>query len=117
MSGHRLPDDLSQADWTLVDPGNAGVIVPSKNFAVMPLVSAGAETRTLPNAAIPGLVLTLCCKTFVGNIVITAASSINTTGNTIITISAAGQAIELQSVDIGGTFQWRVTANMGTALS
>jgi predicted RecA/RadA family phage recombinase len=99
----------------ITDPGNGGAIpVTGGNVQI---VTAGAETRTLAAATAIGVGILIVMKTHVGNCVITVASTINSTGNNTITMSAAGQAIELVSIITGSTFEWAVRFNDGTALS
>jgi len=100
----------------IADPGDAGAIpvIRSGNVAI---TTAGAETRTLADPGTVGLVLDISCDVFVGNAVITAATAVNTTGNNTITLSAAGQHIQLTSVQVGGVPIWRVTATDGAGLT
>ena len=100
----------------IADPGNAGAIAVT-NSGTCPLVSAGAETRTIAAPTFAGQRIVLACKTYVGNIVVTASAAINQTGNTTITLNGAGDFIELVGVELGGAKVWRVSANDGCALS
>lgn len=102
---------------TLADPGNAGAIPVASGSAVIPLVTAGAETRTLAAPTSIGQELTLYCKTFVGNCVVTCATTINEAGNNTITFTATGQAVRLFAVEEGSTLRWRGAAADGAALS
>lgn len=100
----------------IADPGHAGAIAVT-NSGTCPLVSAGAETRTIAAPTFAGQRIVLACKTYVGNIVVTASAAINQTGNTTITLNGAGDFIELVGVELGGAKVWRVSANDGCALS
>jgi len=64
------------------------VITPSTG-----IVTAGAETRTLPNGR-EGQIKTIFCKTYVGDCVITPASMGG--AYTTITLGAAGRGCTLQ---------------------
>lgn len=108
MSAHRFYSDWSQADATFKDPGNAGVL-PVSQCCFIPLDTAGAETRTLAVPVKAGLRMVLYCRTYVGNCVITVANGFDEAGGTTLTFTAAGQFVELISVEDGsGTFRWRV---------
>ena len=49
--------------------------------------------------------------------VMTVASAINQTGNTIATFSDAGEVLVLVAVQVAGALVWRVVANDGAVLS
>ena len=112
MSGHRLPFDLLGSAMNdvldIADPGDAGAITVDRNFGVVKMVSAGAETRTLAAPTHAGVVCTLMCKTYVGNIVVTVASAYDQAGSTTITFNTAGDFVVLQSVPLGAAYVWRV---------
>lgn len=102
----------------LADPGDAGAIpVPTSMLAACALVSAGAETRTLADPAYLGQRLALVCDTYVGDIVVTAASPINVANNTIMTFGAVSEYIELVAVSVGGALVWQVASNDGVGLT
>lgn len=124
MSAHRLLKDLyindgssAHADYTYADPGDAGEIKPDRQFANCPLVSAGAETRTLKDPSFPGQRLTLAMKTDGGDITVTADSNINQTGNDTITFNDAGDTVVLEGIEDGSDLEWRVVVNDGASLS
>lgn len=102
--------------WLIPDPGNAKAL-PVTDSGVVPLKSAGAETRTLAIPTFVGQKLALICDTYVGNIVVTSSQAINQAGNTIMTFGVATDMIELTAMTVGGALRWRVTANDGVALS
>lgn len=106
----------SGKDDLLTDLGD-GNAIPIAKSGHLPLVSGGAETRTIADAAIAGLTLDLYFKTDGGDCVITAASPVNQTGNTIMTFADVGDHIRLTSIEDGSDFEWRVVANDGVALS
>ncbi len=107
--GHRTRRDISETDWTLEDPGDAGALL---NYltGIVELVTGGAETRTLAAPTKSGLRLTLAFKTDGGNCVVTCATGLNVTANTVITFDTAGEMIELLSVPSGSNFRWRAQA-------
>lgn len=97
------------------DPGNAGAI-PVTRSGCVPIVTAGAETRTL---AVPTFInqrLTIYFQTKVGNCVITSSQAINVAGNTTITLTAVGQTTQLVAAYNGTALRWRVLENDGPTL-
>lgn len=95
----------------LTDPGNAGAI-PVTASGYVPLVTAGAETRTVADPTKVGLMLTLHFLTDGGDCVITFASPVNAAGNNTLTHDTAGEQVVLQSCKDGASaFAWRVVAN------
>lgn len=114
----RLQQESSQSPFeqVIADPGNAGAI-PVTDSGTVPIVTAGAETRTLANPAKAGLMLCLAMKTDGGDGVVTVAAAINATGNNTITLNDAGDAIVLLSVPNGSGFRWIVLVNSGASLS
>lgn len=105
----------------VADPGT-GVAIPVTSSADIQIVTGGAgETNTLadPPAALLGGFLHLRMLTDGGgDRVITAASPVNATGNTILTFAEAGDDILLQAGrDAAGAYRWVVAQNDGVALS
>lgn len=101
---------------TITDPGNAGAIPVTRSGSV-PIVTAGAETRTL---AIPTFVnqrLVIYFQTDGGNCVITSAQAINAAGNTVITLADVDDSIQLVAAYNGTALRWRVASNDGATLS
>jgi predicted RecA/RadA family phage recombinase len=101
---------------TVTDPGDGGAI-PVTASGVCAMTSAGAETRTLAAPTYLGQQLALIDDTHVGNIVVTAASAVNQTGNNTLTFGAAADACLLVAMSVGGSLVWRVMGNDGVALS
>jgi len=83
----------------------------------VPLVSGGAETRTLADAKGPGLTLDLYFKTDGGDCVVTTASPCNQADNNTLTFADVGDHLRLASIEDGSDFEWRIVANDGVALS
>ncbi len=98
------------------DPGDAGAInVRVSSF--VPIVTAGAETRTLAVPKFVGQRLSLFMDTDGGDCVITVAQAINATGNNTITMNDARDAIHLVGITVGGALRWEVQTNSGCSLS
>ena len=113
-----IAEILVRTEALIADPGDAAAI-PVNRSGNVALTTAGAgETRTL---AIPGAAgITLNISFDVdggGDAVMTVASAINQTGNTIATFSDAGEVLVLVAVQVAGALVWRVVANDGAVLS
>lgn len=100
----------------VADPGD-GVAISVTLSGEVPLVTAGAETRTLAAPSFIGQELTLYMKTDNGDCVVTVATTINETGNTVITFANTGEYIFLRAVEEGSNLRWRVVAFEGVILS
>ena len=100
----------------IADPGDAGAIAVTRS-GTCPLVTAGAETRTLAIPTFAGQQISLGFKTDVGDCVVTAASGVNVTGNNTLTFDNAGEHILLAAIEVGAALAWRVVANDGVGLS
>lgn len=102
------------------DPGDGGQIT-ALSDAVVLLVSNHAgpgETRTLTDPIYPGQTLDLMFESDDGDVVITADSAVNQTGNTIMTFADGGDHLRLVGGrDGAGDLEWRVVANDGISLS
>ena len=100
----------------IADPGD-GEAIPVTGDGNCPLVSAGAETRTLAAPSYVGQEIDLTCKTYVGDITLTVATTVNQTANNTLVFGVAGDTISLHAVEIGANLRWRVGSNDGVALS
>jgi hypothetical protein len=96
------------------DPGNAGSISVDRDFIVVPLVSAGIETRVLPVPVRPGLNCLIAMYTDGGDTVLTVTSGYDQGGNTTITFNTAGDWVLLHSIPTASGNRWRVAAGEGT---
>lgn len=111
-----LLKDGSVQPGAITDPGNAGAIAVTKS-GYCPLVSAGAETRTLAAPSFIGQRILLYLKTDGGDCVVTVATGINQTGNNTITFNDAGDTVELVAKENGANKRWTLVVNDGAALS
>jgi hypothetical protein len=82
-----------------------------------PIVTAGAETRTLAAPSYTGQMLSLGMKTDGGDCVVTCVTGVNQTGNNTITMNDAGDSILLVGIESGANKRWRVAYNDGCTLS
>jgi len=90
----------------LADVAN-GAALPVTVSGYIPIVTAGAETRTLAAPTYIGQELLIYGKTLVGACVITCATTVNEAGNTIITLTNTGESVRLIAVEEGATIRWR----------
>ncbi len=99
------------------DPGNGGAIVPW-GAVIVEISTGGAETRTLADPQFKGQELTIVLVVAVGACVITADSPVNQTGDNTITLTNAGDFIELTGKhnETDG-WEWQVVKADGAALS
>ncbi|MFQ5592337.1 MAG: hypothetical protein ACE5HE_14340 [Phycisphaerae bacterium] len=100
----------------ITDPGDTGAI-PITVSGYCPLVTAGAETRTLAAPTYIGQRLLLYMKTDGGNCTVTCATTVNETGNNTLTFDNTGEAIELVAVEEGANIRWRAGLNDGVGLT
>ncbi len=98
------------------DPGNAGAI-PVTSSGYCPLVTAGAETRTLAAPTYIGQEILLYLKTDSGDCVVTCATTFNETGNNTITFNDTGDAFWAIAVEEGANLRWRCATADGCTLS
>lgn len=112
----KLDSIPSSLETVTADPGN-GAALPANLTTSIAITTAGAETNTLANPSAVGKVLSLTSELISGGArVITVASTINQSGNTIITLNTSGDNIILVAVQIVGAPRWRVLVNNGAAL-
>lgn len=114
MSNAAIVSWLSQAEFHLVDPGDAGAL-PNDDYGIVPLVTTGVQTRTLQQPDHAGLRLIINMVTDGGNCTITVAGpGYDVFGSTTMVFSAVGQYIELIAVDRApATPVWRVVSYDG----
>lgn len=107
MSGHSLPYEMLTAPWLISDPGDAGTLnLLDKGLAICQLVTAAAETRTVPAPSTIGQTLILFLDTDGGNCTITVNSGHNVT---TLVMDDAGDAVQLDAISVGGTVKWLLT--------
>ncbi len=114
MGAHRAPYDLHTSALVHKDPGNGGTITPDKGLAIVNLVSAGAETRTLGRPTREGTIYTLSVHTYGGNVTVTVTGGYNGAGSTSYVFTGAGQFATFVAINVGGTLRW---AKMGDSAS
>jgi hypothetical protein len=115
----KLAADARGAENVIADPGTGAAIPVTANGTIAIAIADASETNTLARPAWVGQELTLACTTRAGSgsRAITVAAAVNQTGNTIITLDAAGEAIALRGIEIGANLAWRILYNDAAGLS
>jgi hypothetical protein len=108
MSGHNFLRHQADANYNVTSSVNASAL-PSTESKIINIITAGAETRTLAAPVAAGIVLGLNFLTDGGDCVITVATAFDDAGSTTITLSSAGQYVELVSRKYGSVYRWRET--------
>ncbi len=114
MSSHRVQADLYQAPWQMRDPGSGGTIYVSRWGAICPVVTAGAEARTLAAPTKAGILCTVLHHTYAGALTLTVTGGYNYDGDTSITLGDAGDFVTFLSMQVGSSYYWKVIAQEGT---
>lgn len=102
---------------SVADPGSVTAAIPVDKSGVVPLATAGAETRTLADPEFVGQQLALVGSSITTSCTITAAHRVNSANNTTIELTATGQAVVLEGISIGGALRWMIIQNDGATLS
>lgn len=115
MSPHGILKRLygQAVGYDVPDPGASGTISVDRQLGMVKLVSAAAETRTLPAPEFAGAILTLNMKTDGGDITVTVTGGYDEVANTALVFSATGQYVTLVSVEEGSNKRWRVVGYDG----
>lgn len=120
MSRHNVLEELGVAANSNIikDPGNAGnILLQGRSLGVCELVSAGAETRTLPRPTAVGQRALISMITDAGDITLTVTGGINEDGDTTFTFSDPGQFLDLVSIRTvssgTSTYAWRKISDYG----
>ena len=97
----RFPDTA-----LIVDPGASGSIAVTRSGAV-PIVSAAAEARTLPNATFVDQSMLVYLKTDGGDVTLTVTNGYNLVGDTTIEMVDAGDWAYFRAIAVGANLRWR----------
>ena len=101
----------------LADPGDGGAIPVGSSGCCAVTTTGVDDTRTIADPTHLGQLLTITLDVDAGNLVATAATAVNQTGNNTLTAADAGDMIMLQGVTVGAALVWRVVCNDGYTLS
>lgn len=101
----------------LTDPGDAGAIPVTNSGTLLMDCASGAETRTLADPSFAGQKLDLVLNNNAGtSIAVTAASDLDSIGNTVLTFDTEGETARLVGIQVDGTdLVWRVFLCDGTS--
>jgi len=114
MQPSNALQQLFHSPYLVVDPGASGTITIDRQFAVVPVVTAAAEARTLAQPTKAGLICTVVVDTYVGDLTLTVTGGWKQAGTTTITFDTAGDWVQFLSVKVGSSYYWRVLAEEGT---
>lgn len=119
MGPHNLLRRVYEStDFEGVDPGSGGTINVDRWMCIIPLVSAGAESRTLRRPTKLGQLVKLNGVAVAGNITVTVTGGYNEAGSTSIVITAAGQFVELEAYHASATvLEWRYKSSDGATVT
>jgi len=112
-----LQEIYPKAPVAIADPGDAGAIPVTRSGSVAITTTGVDDTRTLAIPALASITLAISLDVDAGDAVITAAGTINTTGNNTITMADAGDIVVLTAVQVAGALVWRVVVADGAVLS
>lgn len=113
MSGHNVLHQIARGPSEVVDPGSGNPIVVDRYNQYIPLTIAASasETNTLPDPIGVGYKLTVMAMTVGsgGTRTITAASAVNSAGDTSLVFNAVDDRVVLESVRVGtDDYEWRI---------
>ena len=116
MGYHNDKADLFASSERIEDPGDANSIYCGAWGAICDLVTGSSgQTRTLLQPIKSGTMVVLNLKTDGGgDCVITVTGGYNQAGDTSITLADAGDWVAFYSIDVGGSYYWRVLQEEGT---
>lgn len=112
----NMPNSLNPANFG-PDPGNGNTIIISKQLQSVPLVSAGAETRTLARPQKLGIFCWVWVQTYAGAITLTITGGYNQNGQTTFVFGAAGQWVLFGSAFDGTNLYWQMISNYNVAIA
>lgn len=120
MGAHNQLQEEFVTEFASLDPGNGGLLVCDRNQQQVEIVTLGAETRTLSDPDVAGVILSIVMKTDGGDCVIATQSPFNQAGNNRLTFNDTGETVVLLSICKAGSsteFRWKLIANDGADLA
>lgn len=109
VTGNNLQNEIG-------DPGDAAAI-PVVATGHCPLVSGGAETRTIAAPSFVGQQLLVYLQSDGGDVTVTCTTTVNETGNDTILFDDEGESLLMTAVEEGATLRWRLATVDGATLS
>lgn len=113
---HCLQRTLT-CEHTIPDPGDAENVVVDRQFAVLEIVTATTESRTILNPTTAGIILTITLKTDGGDVAVYFQTAIDASSNTSALFDDAGDTVMVVSVSTSSAYRWQLLVNSGTTLS
>lgn len=118
MNPHNTPARLTEANFSVLDPGDGNTIPYQKWNQSCSLTVAGTETRVIPAPTKEGQRQTIFCAVNAGadTCTVTVADSSYFTGanDASLTFNAVDDLVVLESVHVGSdVYEWRVVAAEG----
>jgi hypothetical protein len=114
MSAHNTLQELANANYEVVDPGDAATFNVDRSPYYVALVTAAAETRTLAAPSKAGMIFLASMKTDGGDLTLTVSGGFDEAGSTTVVFHNTGEVLGLISVVGGGTtYAWRVLFHDG----
>ena len=110
MTPGNFPTRALEASYSIADPGASGTIVIDKQFGIVRLITAAAESRTLAAPTKTGIFLTINMVTDGGDCTLTVTGGYDEAGNTTMVFNNTGDYADFKSMEEGaGTYVWRLT--------
>ena len=113
MSSRTQAYQEHYAEAEIADPGASGTITVQRNQAVVNLVSAAAETRTLARPTRAGVLVSLHFRTDAGDITLTVTGGFNEDGDTTFVFANVGEFVMFHSFYDGTNYFWRKLSDYG----
>lgn len=110
----NIRHNLYRAPTLIADPGASATITIDKDGGVCPVTTAAAEARTLRVPTKAGIVGTIVLYEDGGDLTLTVTNGYNADADTSITFADAGDFVTFISINVGGTYYWRIIAQEGT---
>ena len=115
MSAHNVLQEINAAEVRTISSTTAETLKVTKWNHMFLLVSAGAETRTLPAPIKAGQRVVIAMKTDGGDVTVTVTGGFNEDGDTTFVFSDPGQFAIFEAMEIAtaGTLAWRKVSDYG----
>ena len=114
MGAHNEPKEMFYADHAIADPGDTYTIVCDQWGSICDVVTTAAQTRTLAQPTKTGVMVVVNLKTDGGDLTLTVTGGYNADADTTITYGDAGDWVAFYSIDVGGSYYWRILQKEGT---
>lgn len=93
----------------LTDPGDGNAVGVTNSGTLVLTTGGSGETRDLPDPTFVGQKIDICLDVHGGgNVAVNFDSDLDGGGGSVLTFTAAGQAVRLIGVQVGGGLAWRI---------